>query len=53
MEALGQLGKLLRAISGGGRLELLSQPRGIELVHRCLPKGRIRVQRYADIYPVY
>lgn len=40
VEALGQLGKHRRAFSGVVRLELSAQPRGVELVHRCLSEGR-------------
>lgn len=42
VEALGQLRKYWRAFSGAVRLELLAQPRGVELVHRCLSEGRRR-----------
>lgn len=53
MEALGQLGRHCRAFSGAVRLELSAQPRGIELVHRCLSEERRRSQGYADIYPLH
>lgn len=36
VEALGQLGKRRRAFSGAVRLELSTQPGGVQLVHRCL-----------------